>query len=214
MDFSALRSIDPVMWVIVASGVIALSVFVERSLHLHRARIRSEDFVNGVFNILSRGNVEEALAICDETPGPVAYIFKTAIRHRDEDVDVLRAVLQDAGAGEVSRMERRLVVVATVAQIAPLLGLLGTILGMLDSVMIMQLQAPMLQSVDVLSGLRGALTTTAAGLMVAIPCYAAFNHLVVRIDRIVLDMERATTEVLSFIMRNDKGRQHEALKHG
>jgi biopolymer transport protein ExbB len=92
--------------------------------------------------------------------------------------------------------------VATVAQIAPLLGLLGTILGMLDSVMVLQVQAPLLQSADLLVGLKGALTTTAAGLMVAIPCYAAFNHLVVRIDRIVLDMERATTEVLAFITQN------------
>jgi biopolymer transport protein ExbB len=202
MEFSALRSIDPVMWIIVASGVIALIVFIERSLHLHRARIRSEDFVNGIINILSRGNVEEALAICDETPGPVPFIFKTAIKRRRDQFDVLRAALDEASAGEVSRMERRLVVVATVAQIAPLLGLLGTILGTLDSVMVLQVQAPLLQSADLLVGLKGALTTTAAGLMVAIPCYAAFNHLVVRVDRIVLDMERATTEVLSFITQN------------
>lgn len=214
MDFSALRSIAPVMWVIVASGVIALSVFIERSLHLHRARIRSEDFVSGIFNILSRGNIEEALAICDETPGPVSYIFRTAIRHREEELGVLRTVLEDASAGEVSRMERRLVVVATVAQIAPLLGLLGTILGMMDSVMVMQLQTPLLQSADLLVGLKGALATTAAGLMVAIPCYAAFNHLVVRIDRIVLDMERATTEVLSFIIRNGEPPNTEGPSHG
>ncbi len=201
MDFSMLRSIDPVMWVIVLSGLISLIVFIERSLHLHRARIRSEDFVNGIINILSRGNVDEALAICDETPGPVAYIVETAIKQRDEQLEVLRAALDEATAGETSRMERRLVVVATVAQIAPLMGLLGTILGMLDSVMVMQMQVPLLQSADLLVGLKGALMTTAAGLMVAIPCYAGFNHLVVRIDRIVLDMERATTEVLSFITR-------------
>lgn len=211
MDFTVLRSTDSVMWVIVLSGLISLIVFVERSLHLHRARIRSEDFVNGIINILSRGNVNEALTICDETPGPVAYIVQTAIKRRHEPLEVLRASLDEAAAGETSRMERRLVVVATVAQIAPLMGLLGTILGMLDAVMVMQQQVPLLQSADLLAGLKGALATTAAGLMVAIPCYAGFNHLVVRVDRIVLDMERATTEVISFITRTNAD---EVYAHG
>ncbi len=199
MDIEFIRSVTPVMWVIVGSGLLALIVFIERSLHLHRARIRSDDFVKGMFNIVARDNITEAIAICDETPGPVSYVVKSVILHRDEDTATLRARAADASAAEISRMERRLVVVATVAQIAPLMGLLGTILGLLDSVIVMESQAPMLQSMDVLSGLRGALSTTAAGLMVAIPSYAAFNHLVVRIDRIVLDMDRAASEIIAFI---------------
>jgi biopolymer transport protein ExbB len=184
---------------IVASGIAAFIVYVERALHLHRARIRAEDFLGGIFNILRRRNITEALTICDETPGPVAYVVKTAIINRNESRDVLRAALDDASTAEISRMERRLVVIATVAQIAPLLGLLGTVLGMMQSMLVMQQQSPLIQSSDVIGGLRMALITTAAGLTVAIPCYVGFNLLVTRIDRLVLDMERAASEVVAFL---------------
>lgn len=188
-----------VMWVIVIAGLGALVVFIERSLHLHRARIKFEDFLKGIFNILRRQNPDEALAICDETPGPVAYIVRTAILNRDADRDAMRTAVHDASTAEVSRLERRLVVIATVAQVAPLLGLLGTVLGMLDFLMVMQLQAPLVHVGDVMGGLLKAMTTTAAGLMVAIPCYAAFNLLVVKIDRLVLDMEKTSSEVVAFL---------------
>ena len=189
----------PVLWVIMAAGLIAFIVFVERALHLHRARIRSEDFLRGIENILRRQNISEALTICDETPGPVAHIVKTAILHRQDDRDMIRSAVDDAGLGEISRMERRLVAVATVAQISPLLGLLGTVIGMVESLLVMQGQAPLVQSADVMTGLIRAMITTAAGLTVAIPCYVAFNLLVLKIDRIVLDMERASAEILAFL---------------
>ncbi len=189
----------PVLWVIMAAGLLAFIVFLERALHLHRARIKSEDFLKGIMNILRRGNVAEALTICEETPGPVAYIVKTAILHRQDDKDGIRAAVDDASTAEISRMERRLVVVATVAQIAPLLGLLGTVLGIVESVLFMQSQAPLVHSADMLGGVFRALISTAAGLTVAIPCYAAFNLLIVKIDRIVLDMERCASEIVAFI---------------
>ncbi len=189
----------PALWVIMAAGLAAFVVFLERALHLHRARIKSEDFLKGIMNILSRGNVTEALTICEETPGPVAYIVKTAILHRQDEKDGIRTAVDDASLAEISRMERRLVVVATVAQIAPLLGLLGTVLGIVEAVLIMQAQAPLIHSPDILGGIFRALISTAAGLTVAIPCYAAFNLLIVKIDRIVLDMERSASEIVAFI---------------
>ena len=189
-----------VLWLILGCGALALGVFLERSLHLHRARIRSEDFLRGIFNILRRRNIPEALAICDETPGPVAHIVKTAILQRAHRKEDIRTAVDDASLDEISRMERRLVVIATVAQIAPLLGLLGTVLGMIDSLLIMELQAPLIQSADVMGGVLRALITTAAGLMTAIPCYAAFNLLVIKIDRLVIDMERSATEIVAFLV--------------
>lgn len=188
-----------VLWIILAAGLAALFVFIERGLHLHRARIKSDDFLKGIFNILAKGNIREALTICEETPGPIAYIVKTAIIHRDEQKDAVKQAVDEASLAEISRMERRLVVVATVAQMAPLLGLLGTVLGMTKFLMVMKVQAPLVQSADVVVSLMGALITTAAGLMVAIPCYAAFNLLVIKIDRIVLDMERAGSEIIAYI---------------
>ncbi len=199
----------PIMWIIAVSGVLAAIVFVERSLHLHRARIKSDDFLQGIVNNVRRGNIREATTICDETPGPVAYVVKTAIILRQEEKEVIREAVNEAGLEEISRMERRLVVVATVGQIAPLLGLLGTVLGLFDGLLVMQRETPLIHSPDLLFSLRQALSTTAAGLMVAIPCYAAFNLLVVKIDRIVLDMERAGREIVAFLKREDKGEDGE-----
>jgi biopolymer transport protein ExbB len=204
MSLDVFRFGGPILWIIVACGVVALGVFLERAMHLHRARIRYEDFLKGIFNILKRRNVTEALAICDETPGPVAYIVKTAILHRRDTKEGIRRQIEDASLAEISRMERRLVAVATVAQISPLLGLLGTVIGMVESLIVMNNQAPLIQSADVMGGLMRALMTTGAGLMVAIPSYAAFNLLVVKIDRIVLDMERAASEILAFLSGGGK----------
>jgi len=201
LDFLKLGG--PVLWVILGSGLLAFVVFVERCLHLHRARIRSDDFLKGIFNILRRQNIAEALTICEETPGPVAYLVKTAILHRGDVKDDVRKAVADASQAEISRMERRLIVVATVAQIAPLLGLLGTVLGMVESLLVLQQQAPLIQSADLMGGLIRALVTTAAGLTVAIPCYASFNLLVVKIDRVVLDMGRASSEIVAFLKGAD-----------
>ena len=189
----------PVIWIILTIGLLAFGVFIERSLNLHRARIRAEDFLKGVINILGRGNITEALTICEDTPGPVAQIVKTAIQHRSAQKEDLRRTLEDASASEISRMERRLVVIASVAQIAPMLGLLGTVLGMVNGFLAMQAQSPLIHSGHLMECILSALTTTAAGLMVAIPCYAEFNLLVIKIDRIVLDMERARIEIVAFL---------------
>lgn len=198
MFWELLKTGGAVVWLILGMGLLAFGVFIERALHLHRARIRAEDFLKGIYNILSRNNISEAIAICEETPGPVAHIAKTAILHRSYGRADLRAAVDDAGVSEISRMERRLVVIATVAQIAPLAGLFGTVLGMLEMIMVMQNQI-MVQAPDVASGMFKALAATAAGLCVSIPCHAAFNTLVVKIDRIVLDMEKAASEIVAFL---------------
>ncbi len=201
MAFDLWHEGGPVFWVIVFIGLAAVGVFLDRLLHLRRARIRYEDFLAGVFNILAKGNVREALALCDEAPGPVVHLMRTAIQHRDEPQEMLRHVLDNAGHAEISRMERRLGMLATIVQIAPLLGLLGSLLGVLETVLVMRSQAPLVQSVDVTGGVVRALIASITGLMVAIPAYAMFNLLVIRIDRIVLDMEQAGSDILSFMGR-------------
>ena len=195
----------PILWCIFVSGVVAFGVFIERALHLHRARIRSGDFLKGIFNVVGRNNIAEALTLCEDTPGPVAYIVKTAILHRANGKEDLRSIVHEAGLAEISRMERRLVVIATIAQIAPLLGLLGTILGMVEGLLVLQAEAPLIQSAHVMAALMRSLLTTGAGLMVAIPCYVAFNLLVIKVDRIVLDMERAGSEVVAFLGEQASG---------
>ncbi len=201
--FEILSQGGPLLYVIALCGIIAILVFLERALHLHRARIRSEDFLNGIFNNIRRGNIDEALTLCSETAGPVASLMKTAILHRHDAATNLRSALDDIGRAELMRMERRLVVITAIAQITPLLGLLGTVAAMIRALLIMNLQAPLVPMGDLSHWLMQALVTTAAGLSVAIPSYAAFHFLANRVERIVIDMERASTEIMGFVTGTD-----------
>ena len=197
--FELLRQGGLIAWIIVGCGLAALILFLERLLSLHRARIKSEDFIAGICNNLRRGNVNEALAICDDTPGPVAVIVRAAILNRQADKESIRTAIENAGRTEISRMERRLSLLATVAQVAPIFGLLGTVLGLIKSLQAMKLAAPLVQPVDVMSGLMQALVTTAVGLAVAAPCYIAFSFLVGKVEKIVIDMERSASDIIAFM---------------
>lgn len=203
-----LQSGGPVLWLILAFGAIALVVFLERSLQLHRDRIDSTDFLQGIFNALRRGNDREALALCEETPGPVARLASIAIRRRGDPRDRLLQELDQAGAAEIARMERRLAFLSLIAQASPLLGLLGTALGILRSLLAWRAALPLAAPAGIADGLVAAALTTAAGLAVALPCYLGFNVLVVKIDRLVLDMRDACSECVWFLDRNPAPPSH------
>ena len=187
------------LWVILLASAVAIVVFIERALHCHSAQINSAEFLNGVRTVLKRDNVVEAISICDATPGPVARLVKTAILNRDFGRERVRESLEEAGLAEVPRLEEKLNLLATIAQIAPLLGLLGTVLGMINIFKKME-DAGLTASVQTLSGgVWEALICTAAGLAVAIPAHAGYNYLVSRVNEIVLDMEKAATEIVNIV---------------
>jgi len=188
------------MWLILIIAFFAFAIFCERFLYYHRAHINTGDFVNGIRNALKRGNVSEALALCDEAPGPVAQVVKAGIENRELHREDLREAMEDAARIEIARLERRLVVLATIAQIAPLLGFLGTVAGMISTFKVMQ--ATMQSAPGQLAGgVWQALLTTAGGLAVAIPAYVGYNYLVSRMRSIVLDMEKAANEIINFLTR-------------
>ncbi len=182
-----------------AASATAVVVFIERVLHYHRAQINSMEFLNGVRNVLKRDNVVEALSICDATPGPVARLVRTAILNRERGRDGVREALEEAGLVEVPPLEDKLNLLATIAQISPLLGLLGTVLGFIRIFTELQNRTTLATMQNLSGGVWEALICTAAGLAVAIPCYAAYNYLVSRVNAIVLDMEKAATEIVNIM---------------
>jgi biopolymer transport protein ExbB len=192
-----------VFWIIVILGIDSFVTFLTRMLQLRRAQINYADFIKGICNVLKNGNVDEAIMICEETPGPVAAVVLTAIRHRRADSTALREAVDNAGRAEISRMERRQAAIAITCQIAPLLGLLGTLFGVLKIVHAAHAQSPLVQSVDLTTGLMQALVSTIAGLLVAIPCHAMYAILMVRIERIVIDMEAAAAEIVAYLTSSD-----------
>jgi biopolymer transport protein ExbB len=192
----------PVIWLILIAAAIAIAVFIERALHCHRAQINSTEFLNGVRNVLKRDNVVEAISICDATPGPVARLVKTAILNRDKGRERVREAVEEAGQLEVPLLEEKLNLLATIAQIAPLLGLLGTIVGFMEIFSQLQ-EAGLYAQVGQLShGVWKALICSAAGIAVAIFAHAGYNYLFSRVNKIVLDMERASGEIVNIVTEN------------
>lgn len=198
-----LASGGPVLWLLIVASAVALAVFIQRLVHLHRAQINAAEFLNGVRTVLRRDNVVEALAICDATPGPVARLVKVAILARDQGRERVREAIEEAGLVEVPRLEDKLGLLATIAQIAPLIGLFGTVLGFIDVFRVVERAGLYAQVRDLSGGIWQALICTAAGLAVAIPAYAGHNFLVNRVNEIVLDMEKTATDIANIVTNNE-----------
>lgn len=190
----------PVAWLVLACGLTALFVFLERLLNLHRAQVNPQSFLEGIQNNLKRNNVAEAVTLCEETPGPVAKLVQTAITHYDENPDQVRLAMEETGKLEIPRLEKHLLMLGTLAKIAPLLGLLGTLTALIRALMVMEAHAPLTHSGDLSGMLWQALITTALGLAIGIPAYAGHNLLVSRVESILNDMEIAATHMLTFMI--------------
>jgi len=188
-----------VMWPIMACSVAAAALFIERAFHLHRAQIKPDDFLNGIYTVVNRGNKAEAVSICDQAPGPVAHMVRTALLHADEAPEQLKATIAKSGLAEVPRLEKNLGGVLTIAQISPLLGLMGTVIGLIRVFLAMERHAPLAEIGAFSAGIWQALATTAAGLAVSIPAFAGYNFLLSRVEAITLDMEHAAEEIYRFL---------------
>jgi biopolymer transport protein ExbB len=189
-------------WVILANSLLAALIFLEKLFHLHRAEIKTDDFLSGIYTIVRNGNLPEAIGMCDNTPGPVAYITRAALLHRGESHAELTHAVEQAALEEIPRLERHLKGLLTTAQLSPLLGLLGTILGLISSLIVMERNAPLIQIGDAAGGLWQALITSAAGLIVAIPAFAGYNLLSARIEKLILDMERGASGIIHFLIEH------------
>jgi biopolymer transport protein ExbB len=188
-----------VIWLILIVAAVALVVFVDRALFCHRSQINSAAFLNGVRTVLKRENVVEAISICDATPGPVARLVKTAILNRDKGRERVREAVEEAGLTELPLLEERLNLLATIAQIAPLLGLFGTVIGFIDLFQHLGGEGLYAHMSDLAAGVWKALICTAAGIGVAIFAHAGYNYLVSRVNKIALDMERAAAEIVNIV---------------
>jgi biopolymer transport protein ExbB len=198
----------PLMYIIALCSILAFAVALERLYNLYRARIGTKEFMAKVAATLKRNKIMEAIEMCNNTPGPIAQIMKAGILKHDRPRSEIREAIEDAGVHEVPRLEKNLGVLATIAHITPLLGLLGTVTGMVKAFQVIQEKATSLYPVnpgDLAGGIWEALLTTVAGLTVAIPTFVAYNYFVSRVDGFVLDMEKSATDLINILTtRSDK----------
>ncbi|HYP16878.1 MAG TPA: MotA/TolQ/ExbB proton channel family protein [Opitutus sp.] len=197
-DFSLFARGGPMMWVLFVMALIGVVLFVERLLYLHRGQIRSTAFIGGIKNILAKRRIVEALTVCEETPGPVAAVVKAALLHAADDADQMRFHVQEAAVIELPALERRLGAIAAIAQVAPLVGLLGTVLGMATTFLAFEKDYATARVLS--TGMWQALLATIGSLMLAIPAHLAYHFLAGRVRAIVRDVEWAGNEIMKYLL--------------
>jgi biopolymer transport protein ExbB len=187
------------MWPILVCSVIAVAVIAERLFYFHRATIHVGEFLQGLSNLVQRRNFAEALHESAGTPGPVARVIHAAIIRHDAPRAELKEIVQEAGQLEVPKLERFLGVLATLAYVAPLLGLLGTVAGMIDAFGTLSSNGGYATVTELSNGVYKSLLTTAAGLVVATPTFVAYSYLSSRVNSLMHEMERAGIEVVHML---------------
>lgn len=199
-NLSLLAQGGPMMIVLLVMAVTGTVLFIERLLFLHRGQIRSTAFLDGIKNILAKRRVIEALTVCEETPGPVAAVVKAALLNVRSEPDQMRFAVQEAGIVEIPALERRLGSIAAIAQIAPLVGLLGTLLGMATTFhAFMSGGSEYATALALSDGMWRALLVSIGGLAIAIPAHLGYHFLSGRVRAVVRDVEWAGNEIMRFL---------------
>ncbi|MGH7943869.1 MAG: MotA/TolQ/ExbB proton channel family protein [Opitutaceae bacterium] len=205
-DFTLFARGGPVMWVLVALALVGLVLFIERTLFLHRGQIpSSKAFLQGIKNALAKRRLVEALTLCEEAPGPVAAVVKAALLRADAPADEMRFHVQEAAVIELPALERRLGAIAAIAQVAPLVGLLGTVLGMVTTFRAFEQGGNYAMAGALSAGIWQALLTTAGSLMLAIPAHLAYHFLSGRVRAILRDVEWSANEIMKYLLTEFRG---------
>src|SRR2546421_9203090 len=187
------------MWPILVCSIISIAVFAERLFYFHRAAIHVGEFLQGLSNLVQRRSFAEALHECAGTPGPVARVIHAAIIRHDAPRTELKDIVQEAGQLEVPKLERNLALLSTIAFVTPLIGLLGTVTGLIEAFVTISSHSGFPNSTDISSGIYHSLLTTAAGLAVGIPSSVAYTYLSSRVNSLMHDMERGGIEIVNLI---------------
>ncbi|MGB2869644.1 MAG: MotA/TolQ/ExbB proton channel family protein [Bacteroidota bacterium] len=188
-----------VMWPILLCSVIGLVVIIERWLVLRRAKVDPGQFMMRLRSVLQKGDLLAAISFCNKTKVPLAHLMKKGLEKYPDGHERVREAIENAGKEEAFKLEQRLGVLANVAGIAPLLGFLGTVTGMIGAFRTMERLSGAATPADLAGGIWEALLTTAFGLIVGIPAYGFYNHFVSRVNRFVFEMESASEEFLDLI---------------
>lgn len=178
-----------VMYPLIVVSVLCLIIFIERTLFLHKGKVGSEDFVSGIKNLVEKKSLIEALTLCEETPGPVARIVKSALLHYKDSSEQIRTAIQTAAIVEIPLLERRVGTLAALARVAPLLGFLGTLIAALKT--LYRLEELNSSSGEYSRLLAEALTSSAFGIAIGIIATLGHHFLYGRVRALVHDFEWA-----------------------
>ncbi len=186
------------MFPILACSVVALAVVLERFWSLRSAKVMPSDISERVEELVRRGHLEEAAALCKREDSALARLIGTVIKSAGQEREVLKEAVLEVGRSEAATLERYVGVLGTVANVTPLLGLLGTVSGMIKAFTVISIQG-VGNPASLAGGISEALITTAAGLTAAIPSFLAYRYFLSRVDRTVLELEQISIHFVDMV---------------
>ena len=192
------------MWPILLCSIIGLAVSVDRFIMLRKAKINVPAFMVRIRGFIKKKDISGAISYCMQEKSPVANIVRKGLKKYKYGHDRVKDAIENAGSQEVSKLEKGLSLLASVAGIAPLLGFLGTVTGMIQAFMTIQDLAGAANPSDLAGGIWEALITTAFGLIVGIPAFAIYNYFLSAVKKSVGEMETVANDVIDVIQDGGK----------
>ncbi len=187
-------------------SLIALAVVIERWLFLRKVRINARSFMLQVKSLILRNMVPDAVLLCKRTTAPIAKITKAGVERIRRPREEIKEAIETAARVEIFQLERNLGILATISAVAPLLGFLGTVTGMIRAFIQVQNLGGNVDASVLAGGIWEALVTTAAGLIVGIPALIFYNWLQSKVEYFVFEMEENSTTLLDMLIQTEEGR--------
>jgi len=191
------------MGIVLLCLILGLAIAIERIIYLNLATTNSKKLTSDVESALNSGGIEEAKEVCRNTKGPVASIFYQGLDRADEDIDAAEKAIVAYGGVQMGQLEKNVSWISLFIALAPMLGFMGTVLGMIDAFDKIEAAGDMNPSL-VAGGIKVALLTTVFGLIVAIILQIFYNYIISKIDSIVNDMEDASISLMDLLVRHKK----------
>lgn len=196
--FTLIKKGGPVMIPLGIASIVALAIALERFISLRRERILPDGFLDGLGKAWDADpSGRSAEQFCDESAGAAGHVFKAGIQWRDDGYQAVGKAIEDAGAREADKMKRSLRGLSVIAAVSPLLGLLGTVYGMIDAFQRTSSSGGAAKTADLATGIYEALVTTAAGLTIAIPVMLLYQFLSARVDGLIDHIDEVGTEFVA-----------------
>ncbi len=187
------------MWPILILLILGLAISLERLWTLTRAGINTRKFISSIKEALTEGGVDKAIEVCENTRGPIASIFHAGLMRASRGIEHVEKAISNAGSIEMAFLERGLVWLATIISIAPMLGFTGTVQGMIGAFNSIKAANDISPSI-VAGGISVALLTTLFGLVVAVTISVCYNFFISRIDKLIIDMEESSNELVDALI--------------
>lgn len=188
---------------------ISFTIFIERLLQLRRAEVDTNSFLMGLRQIIKDGNIVEAIRFCETTGGSIANIVKAGLTKHHRDQERIENAMEVSGLIEISQLEKNAKILSIIAHIAPLIGLLGTVLGFIQAFGEMRMSGLVdISATRLGEAMEYALVSTAAGLVVAIPSVLAYNYLVSRVEGFVLEAQTTSSEIVDMLLEHQEEHQY------